>query len=278
MSRSVEARRKILQVVLFVGLVLALDVLVGCRTCPPVIRPAGGACLSDVECGKPLSCIPRTKQEATGDRYCLKTCRSDAECGVQACLDGTCTTPSTSDTYSMAVHVDRPAPVEIAPWIEAGGGPLVNGGTVQTAFSFGAGAEVTLPFHPWKKICPVATLCPRLGPWVAVQDSFKRANGEGGLALEFAGTEAFSLSTFAARLGAGLPAAGPAYFDGQISWGTRFVAMRSPQDECHALIAPVSGIRIFADVRKEVSGQERLQVTFGVQWQPVGRGFGIIAR
>jgi hypothetical protein len=67
---------------------------------------------------------------------------------------------------------------------------------------------------------------------------------------------------------------------GQLSWGTRFVRWRRREmrdgGPCPAVVAPVSGLRMFVTGRHEIDGPRASEVTMGIEWRPFTKGAGIV--
>src|SRR5204862_2178440 len=107
---------------------------------------------------------------------------------------------------------ERPAPFEVAPWINFGGGFRSQPGGTTTASAAGAGIEGTFRLHADTGDCaghreegPCPDWLPRLGPWAAIEATqrFTRPHVDGGLAFDLGGPRARSFSTFGARAGLG---------------------------------------------------------------------------
>ena len=47
---------------------------------------------------------------------------------------------------------------------------------------------------------------------------------------------------------------------------------------CRAVIALASGLRVFLAARRDISVDRRLELTLGIEWQPLGRDLGIVPR
>jgi len=183
---------------------------------------------------------------------------------------------------------ERPAPFEVGPWINFGGGFRSQFGGTTTASAVGTGAEGTFRLHADTGNCaghpeqgPCPAWLPRLGPWATVEASERLTHPhvDGGLAFDLGGPRARSFSTFGARVGLGR-GKGATEIAGQLSWGLRFVRMRSQafgsNGPCRTLIAPVTGLRLYAAARRAIEGGDALTVTFGVEWRPFGRGLGLM--
>jgi hypothetical protein len=180
---------------------------------------------------------------------------------------------------------ERPAPFEVSPWIQGGGGFRRGGGEPAAILSVGAGVEGTFRLGAAGD-CASAGTCPtlrtRIGPWGGFESTFGPWRGEGGIALSLAGSRVASWPAFGLRAGAGRGSTGATHMVAQASWGTRFVPMRRRYlDEarwCPAAVAPASGLQVFLAVRQELDRGERLDLTVGLEWQPFGPGLGIVGR
>ena len=159
--------------------------------------------------------------------------------------------------------------------------------------SFGAGVDGTFPITSFAPVdypyCLPDGPCPHLpgprwfmselraGPWVGFESTVDRARGEGGIALDLGGQMGASFSTLGVRAGAGYGSGNVAHLVGEIPWGVRYVEMRKSEPQlgkCAATIAPVSGLRVFTAVRREFEASGALEITTGVEWEPLGRGLG----
>jgi len=82
------------------------------------------------------------------------------------------------------------------------------------------------------------------------------------------------LSTFGLRAGAGYGSVRVPHAVLQLSWGSRYVDMRR-RSTCPAVIAPASGVRIFVAARREFDAAGGLEVTGGIEWEPLGGALGM---
>lgn len=265
------------------GAVIAVCLSVAsCRVCPPKLPTAGSVCRSDADCAAPLSCRDFDASLAPelrwNEKHCTRSCRSGGECGGGDCVDNWCRPPSPDTQRDLILVVpEDPAPFEVAPWIQFGGGVRLDQES-RLMRSIGTGVEGTFSLG-----CTSGQACryrhARIGPWLGLDNTNDRTRGEAGVALNLGSPAAIAFSTFGFRAGAGHATTGETHLVGQVSWGTRFVSMRRHGFEttpCPAVIAPASGLRLFLATRRELEGTNRFEVTFGVEWQPSGERLGII--
>jgi hypothetical protein len=222
------------------ALAIAALVAVGCRVCPPAERV-----------GPSVPC---------------------ADCEPPATL--------------LVLPIEQyPVPLEIAPWLAGGGTLRFESGARDLRPSFDTGVEGTFtPGGPMPESCAERGTCERpqlrLGPWLGVDATVGRTRGEAGLAFDLGGPREISWSTVGLRLGAGYATTRTADVVGQLSWGTRFVHWRRRAiyqgGPCPAVVAPVSGLRLYAAARRELDGPRGLEVTLGIEWRPFTRGAGIV--
>jgi hypothetical protein len=225
------------------ALVIAAALALGCRVCPPKVAHVGTPCAATADCSQ----------------------------------------PAWTDLV-MQVE-DHPVPFEIAPWLAGGGTLRFEAGQHQLRPSFGTGVEGTFsPGRPLPEDCLQRGICERpqlrLGPWLGVDSTLDRTRGEGGVALDLGGPRERSWSTLGLRIGAGYASNRAADIVGQLSWGTRFVRWRRrgiyEGGPCPAVVAPVSGLRVFVAARRELDGPRALDVTAGIEWRPFTKGAGIV--
>jgi hypothetical protein len=235
--------------------------------------------------------------------YCTHTCSSNADCETGACDRGDrlCLPPSNfspiqpAEILPLVVH-QEPAPIEIAAWVAGGGGVRLEPHTRAVA-TLGAGVESTFPVadlgprdsgyrlpdeppRPWHDPAWVPTHL-RAGPWLAIESTIESVRGEGGLSLDLGGWRAASFSSFRLRGGAGGGSEGSLYAVGELSWGVRYAEMRKTEnfpEKCPALVAPVAGLRVFTAVRQELRAPYALELTMGIEWEPLSRGLGFDPR
>jgi len=137
---------------------------------------------------------------------------------------------------------------------------------------------MSLPFFPpARQLLAASARGP--GPWVAFESSIDRRRGEGGLAFNWSGVAQDSLSAFALDLGAGRADSGANHVATRVSWGVRFVPMRTEifhdNGICRAIIAPASGARLYVAARRETGGPQALEVTAGIELHPFGGRWAI---
>jgi hypothetical protein len=295
------------------ALALAFFPLTACRACPPRaprLPMPGEMCASDAECVAPFTCQHpegrlRDAWIQGDDRgMCTRACTSSAECGAGRCRAGLCESPPPSpiqEIYALQ-SVEHPAPIEVSPWVQGAAGWRFEPAGTRGSGSVGAGLDLTfglatffpsgygyyrspkddaereaeLPRDPqqWSDASHL-----RAGPWVAFETPFDRARGEGGLVFTVGGKRVVSLATFGLRGGVGYSSAGIAHAIGQLSWGVRYVRMRRYDPHptaCKPLVATASGLRLFSAVRRELDAAARTELTFGIEWEPLGRGLGVI--
>jgi hypothetical protein len=269
---------------------LALLAASGCRTCPPKPPNFGASCALDSQCTPPLRCFDPLydpSEPHTADRYCTRPCRSRTECNEGDCIDNWCGRRNEEDIKVLVLFIEqRPAPFEVAPWLDLGAGLRLGPGQHHFGASFGLGVESTFRLAAEPKDCGLDGMCApwrlRLGPWIGFDSPVDRARIEGGAALNLGGPRARSWSTFGLRAGVGHGLTEATDVVGQISWGTRLVAMRKsnldPGGPCRAVIAPASGLRVFLAARRDISVDRRLELTLGIEWQPLGHGLGMVPR
>jgi hypothetical protein len=292
---------------------LAVVALPACRTCPPRTPPKpspGERCTSNAECVTPFTCqhpddaLTREAWLRGDDRgYCTRACQSNADCGAGICA-GLCQPAWLDVQIQMTAMVVNPAPVEMSPWVQAAVGWRFEPTGSRGVASFGAGLETTfglatifpsrsrwrlpkgpndvedeypaLPRDPvyWEDAWHL-----RAGPWLAVETPLDRVRGEGGVALTFGSKRVVSLSTFGLRVGGGYGSVGVAHATAMLSWGVRYVKMRvyDPHPlSCKPVVAPASGLRLFVGARRELDAAARSELTFGIEWEPAGRGLGVV--
>jgi hypothetical protein len=215
---------------------------------------------------------------------CAGACRSIADCGDLACSNGACA-PAQDWRMPLLLYEDRPAPIEIAPWLHAAAGVRWLETDIRKSLSLGAGVEGTFRLGAGDARCTARGRCPywraRVGTWIGIDTDFSMTRMEGGAALNLGGPQAFSLSTFGARIGVGHDSSAGAHVVGQLSWGTRSVAMRRTEiteTPCRPIVALASGLRIFLVGRHQVDGPARSTLTLGLEWQPLGWGVGLLPR
>jgi hypothetical protein len=279
-----------------------------CRVCPPRPPPLptpGNQCTSDADCQKPFACqhpedawIVLGAPPVDNPGYCTRACRSNADCGAGVCdAPGLCHAAVRDAELLLLIIVQKPVLFEVTPWLQGAVGGRFAPGDSRVVPSFGAGVDGTFPIAsfapPHYPYCLPDEACPHLpgprwflselraGPWVALESTVDRARGEGGLALDLGTQMATSFSTLGVRAGAGYGSGGVAHVVGEISWGVRYVEMRKSEPQlfkCAATVAPVSGLRIFTAVRQQLVAPGALEVTMGIEWEPLGSGLGFDPR
>jgi hypothetical protein len=220
---------------------------------------------------------------AAGCRVCPpKVVHAGAPCGGEPC-DEPSSTPTWIDLLMLVE--EHPVPFEVAPWLEGGGALRFAAGEHHLRPSLGTGVEGTFTLgRALPEDCLARRTCERpqlrLGPWLGLDSTVDRTRGEGGLAFDLGGPREISWSTFGLRLGAGYATTRAADVVGQLSWGTRFVRWRRrgvyAGGPCPAVVAPVSGARLFIAARRALDGPPGFEVALGIEWRPFTRGAGIV--
>jgi len=163
------------------------------------------------------------------------------------------------------------AVLEMAAWLELGGGARIAPSTASARFSVGGGVDATFgvanfghpeygngsPFHV------------RVGPWIGLESPLDRVRGEGGLSATLGARGSSGFGTFGARLGAGYGSAGVPDLVGVLSYGVRYVPGRVRCDPPRTpTFAFASGGRFILAVRKETAGSEAFEMILGVEFEP----------
>jgi hypothetical protein len=260
-------------------------------------------CSTDAGCEKPFTCqhpedawIVLGAPPVDNPGYCTRACRSNVDCGAGICdASGLCRANSHERAHDlMLITVQEPAPFEVTPWVHGALGWRFAPADSRVVPSFGTGVDGTFPIASFAPAhypyCLPDEACPhrpgprwfmselRAGPWLGLESTVDRARGEGGLALDLGGQTGVSFSTLGVRAGAGYGSDRTAHFVGELSWGVRYVEMRKSEPQlgqCPATIAPVSGVRVFTAVRRELEASGAVEITMGIEWEPLGRGLGI---
>jgi hypothetical protein len=170
----------------------------------------------------------------------------------------------------------RPAIVQVSPWLGAGAGFK----SAKATSSFSAGADATIAVA--KLFQPPGgdnggKILVRVGPWGALETPLDRLRGEGGLALALRQESFEAWGSLELRGGGGVDTSGRRHWIGSLSWGLYGEPLRTaaewggcdpkPPPRPPPTFALTNGIRLFASYRRVLDDAVN-EWTFGVEFQP----------